>query len=36
MRTNKLLSLSTKTQMHVVCFDKTLIATLSKEIDKKK
>ena len=36
IRTNKLLSLLTKTQMHVACFVKTLIVTLFKEIDKNK
>ena len=30
IRTNKLLFLSTKTQMHVACFVKTLIVILSK------
>ena len=31
IRTNKLLSLSTKIYMHVACFGKTLIVILSKE-----
>ena len=36
IRINKLLSLSTETQMHVACFVKTLIIILSKKIDKNK
>ena len=36
IKTNKLLSLSTKIYMHIVCFVKTLIITLFKETDKNK
>ena len=36
IKTNKLLSLSTKIYMHIVCFVKTLIVTLFKETDKNK
>ena len=36
IRINMLLSLSTETYMHVAYFVKTLIVTLSKEIDKNK
>ena len=36
IRINKLLSLSTETYMHIACFVKTLIITLSKKIDKNK
>ena len=36
IRTNKLLSLSTKTYMPIAYFIKILIITLSKEIDKNK
>ena len=34
IKTNKLLSLSTETQMHVACFVKILTVILTKEIEK--